>query len=54
MHCLHYAAKLKQVWVFYYGFFTQMEEKKKMLVLASDYVEKVSSFHVSIICLRNL
>ena len=28
MHCLHYVAKLKQVCVFFYSFFTQMEEKK--------------------------
>ena len=24
----NYVAKLKHVWVFFYGFFTQMEEKK--------------------------
>ena len=52
MHFLHYVAKLKQVWVFFYGFFTQMEDKK--ISLASDYVEKISSFYVCSICLRNM
>ena len=28
MHCLHYVAKLKQVWVLFFSFFTQMEKKK--------------------------
>ena len=56
MHCLHYVAKLKQVWVFLYGFLTQMEEKKISIACFSFRLcwKKVSSFYVCSICLRNL
>jgi len=56
MHCLHYVIKLKQVWVFFYSFFTQMEEKKISIACFSFRLcwKKESSFYVCSICLRNL
>jgi len=54
MHCLHYVAKLKQVWVFFYSFFTQMEEKKLSIACVSFRLCWKMSFYVRSICLRNL
>jgi len=55
MHCLHYDAKLKQVWVIFYSFLKQMEEKKISIAYFSFRLcWTMSSFYVCRIFLRNV
>ena len=40
MHCLHYVAKLKQIWVFFYSFITQREDEANKYCVFLYHVNK--------------